>query len=78
MDDSGRTVASPIDGSAIIAFPIAAAKRAYIATADGGFEKSDFANGSDETTWVARPLPNRTTDGTAVRDLALGQVMSNS
>ena len=57
-DHSGMTVASPIDGSAIIAFAIDAAKTtAYIATADGSFEKSDFAKGSDEATWVARALP---------------------
>jgi hypothetical protein len=57
-DHSGMTVASAIDGSAVIAFAIDAAKTtAYIATADGSFEKSDFAKGSDEAIWVARALP---------------------
>ena len=57
-DLSARTVASPIDGSPIIAFAIdATTKTSYLATMDGRLEKSEFDLGSDEAIWVARALP---------------------
>jgi len=57
-DHTASTVASPIDGSPIIAYAIDGAKAmAYLATKDGSFEKSAFAAGNDEATWVARAIP---------------------
>jgi len=57
-DNANTSIASPLDGSMIVAFAVDSAKKmSYIATMDGSFEKSAFDKGSEDATWVARALP---------------------
>ena len=57
-DHTGTTIASPIDGSPVVAFAVdSTAKMAYVAATDGSFEKSAFDKGSEDAVWVARALP---------------------